>query len=78
MLRKADFVIVCAALNETTQGMIGPAELALMKPGATLVNTARGAIVDEQALYAALQAGRIAGACLDVFGTEPPDSRPRP
>jgi phosphoglycerate dehydrogenase-like enzyme len=59
-----------------TRHLVGPAELALMKPTAYLINTSRGPIVDEQALIEVLRAGRIAGAGLDVFETEPlpPDS----
>ncbi len=58
-------------LSERTRGLIGAAELAQMKPTAFLVNTSRGPIVDEAALVEALRAGQIAGAGLDVYGTEP-------
>jgi D-3-phosphoglycerate dehydrogenase len=71
VLREADFVSVMCPLNERTRGLIGPRELGLMKPSAYLINTARGPIVQERALYEALTAGRIAGAGLDVFEIEP-------
>jgi D-3-phosphoglycerate dehydrogenase len=71
LLRQADFVCVMCPLNDQTRGLIGRRELALMKPTAYLVNTARGPIVDERALYDALTQKRIAGAGLDVFEVEP-------
>jgi phosphoglycerate dehydrogenase-like enzyme len=71
LLREADVVSVHLALNDHTRGLIDARRLALMKRTAVLVNTARGAIVDEAALAAALGERRIAGAGLDVFGTEP-------
>jgi D-3-phosphoglycerate dehydrogenase len=71
LLRRSDFVSVMCPLNEQTRGLIGARELGLMKPTAYLVNTARGPIVQEKALVAALEAGRIAGAGLDVFEVEP-------
>jgi D-3-phosphoglycerate dehydrogenase len=71
LLRTADFVCVMCPLNDETHGMIGPGELALMKPTAYLINTARGPIVQERSLYEALAARRIAGAALDVFEVEP-------
>ena len=71
MLARSDFVSIHCVLTPETRHLIGPAELAAMKPAAYLINTARGAIVDEAALLAALEQGAIAGAGLDVFGREP-------
>lgn len=70
LLRESDVVSVHVHLDETTRGLIGPAELARMKPGAILINTSRGAVVDESALLAALKSGRLAGAGLDVVEGE--------
>jgi phosphoglycerate dehydrogenase-like enzyme len=71
LLRRADVVTIHQRLSERTRGLIGAAELELMRPTAYLVNTSRGPIVDERALVAALRAGTIAGAALDVYATEP-------
>lgn len=71
LLRTSDFVTIHLVLSERTRGLIGEKELALMKPGATLVNTSRGPIVDERALVAALSSGRLAHAALDVYDVEP-------
>ena len=71
LLRAADIVSVHASLSEHTRGLLDARRLALMKPTAYLINTARGAIVEEAALVDALANRRIAGAGLDVFGTEP-------
>lgn len=77
LLRDADFLSVHLALGDRTRGLLGPAELALLKPTAYLINTSRAAIVDQDALLAALHEGRIAGAGVDVFDTEPlPASHP--
>lgn len=71
MLAQSDFVSIHCVLNEQTKGLIGADEIAAMKPSACLINTSRGAIVDEIALLAALKEGRVAGAALDVFSHEP-------
>lgn len=71
LLSQADFVSIHCPLTEKTRGMIGARELALLKPDTYLLNTARGAIVDEDALYEALKNRRIAGAALDCFAQEP-------
>ncbi|MGE0543356.1 MAG: D-2-hydroxyacid dehydrogenase [Dehalococcoidia bacterium] len=68
---EADYLVICAPLTRATRGAIGASELAMMKPSAYLINVARGPIVDEPALVAALREGRIAGAALDVFEVEP-------
>lgn len=71
LMQQADFVSIHCPLSDATRNLIGARELGLMKPNAYLVNTARGGIVDEDALYAALAEQRIAGAALDVFVGEP-------
>lgn len=71
LLKEADFVCLTLPLTAETTGLIGARELSLMKPGAILVNIARGPVVDETALAEALQAGRLGGAGLDVFNQEP-------
>lgn len=71
LLETADFVSLHCPLTEETRGLIGARELALMKPSAYLLNTARGGIVDEDALYDALKGGTIAGAAIDSFVEEP-------
>ena len=72
LLRGCDVVSVHAPLTPQTKGLIGAAELAMMKPGAVLVNTARGGLVDVDAVIEALRAGQIRGAALDVLDAEPP------
>lgn len=73
VLRQSDFVSLHLPLKPDTQNLINASTLALMKKGAILVNTARGGLIDEQALHAALTRGQLAGAGLDVLVQEPPD-----
>jgi glyoxylate reductase len=74
LLRESDFVTLHVNLTPETEKLIGARELALMKPTAFLINTARGPVVDQGALIEALREGRIAGAALDVLEREPPDA----
>jgi D-3-phosphoglycerate dehydrogenase len=76
VLAGADYISLHVPLSEATRGMIGARELARMKPSSYLINTARGPIVDEQALVRALYKGSIRGAGIDVFADEPPISSP--
>ena len=71
MLAEADVLVLIAPHTPDTEGMIGAAELAVMKPGALFINISRPQLVDEQALIIALQEGRLAGAALDVVSAEP-------
>ena len=64
-------VVLCCPLTDETKGLIGARQLSLLPPGAILVNIARGPVVDQDALTAALRDGQLGGACLDVFATEP-------
>jgi phosphoglycerate dehydrogenase-like enzyme len=72
LFRRADIVSIHVRLSDRTRGLVTARELALMKPGAYLINTSRGPIVVEADLSAALRAGKIAGAGLDVYDEEPP------
>jgi D-3-phosphoglycerate dehydrogenase len=76
LLRESDYITLHVPLLPSTKQMIGKRELELMKPTAVLVNTSRGKIIDEKSLIEALQNKRIAGACLDVYETEPPVDSP--
>lgn len=72
VLAEADIVSLHQRLNDRTRGMFGPERFAAMKPGAILVNTARGALVQAEALIDAVASGRLRGAAMDVFDREPP------
>jgi phosphoglycerate dehydrogenase-like enzyme len=77
LLKESDFVVLACPLTKETEGLIGERELRAMNPTATLINVARGRVVDEAALIRALRERWIAGACLDVFTFEPlPESSP--
>jgi phosphoglycerate dehydrogenase-like enzyme len=77
LLKQSDYVVLACPLTKETERLIGESELRAMKPDATLINVARGRVVDEAALVRALEQGWIGGACLDVFEQEPlPESSP--
>jgi phosphoglycerate dehydrogenase-like enzyme len=76
LLRRSDFNSVHGPLTDQTRGLIGRREFGLMRDGVVLVNTARGAVVDEDELYRALARGKVAACGLDVFEHEPPDRSP--
>ncbi|HEY82897.1 MAG TPA: phosphoglycerate dehydrogenase [Dehalococcoidia bacterium] len=71
LLKTSDFITIHVPLNASTRGMLGRSQLKLVKPTAMLINCARGGIVDEEALYEALEQGHLAGAAVDVFSREP-------
>ena len=71
VLKQADYVTLHVPLLPSTKGLIGKDQLAMMKPGAILINTARGAIVDEAALFEAIESGHLGGVGMDVFAAEP-------
>jgi D-3-phosphoglycerate dehydrogenase len=72
LFKESDFVTIHARMSESTKNLVGEKELAVMKPTAYLINTARAGMIDQDALAAALKQKRIAGAGLDVFIDEPP------
>lgn len=76
LIRTADFMSVHMPLTDQTRHMLGRAEFRSCKPGVRIINCARGGIIDEVALYDALEAGLVAGAALDVFAQEPPTENP--
>lgn len=76
LLSRADFITLHVPLSAATRNLIGPAQLELLKPTARIINCARGGVVDENAVAAALQDGSLAGAAFDVFGEEPPTGSP--
>jgi D-3-phosphoglycerate dehydrogenase len=76
LLQQSDLISLHVPLTDETRNMIGTAQFAAMKSGAYLINTARGGLVDEKALYRALADRRLAGAALDVFALEPPGNSP--
>ena len=76
-MAETDFLVLAVPLTAETRGMISAAMLAVAKPGQIVINIARGPVVDEEALISALRSGKIGGAALDVFCTEPlPESSP--
>jgi D-3-phosphoglycerate dehydrogenase len=76
LLRRSDFISLHAPLNEETKRLIGADEIMRMKPGAYLINTARGALIDEEAVAVGVRSGKIAGVAVDAFTREPPIGSP--
>jgi glycerate dehydrogenase len=76
LLAQSDIITLHCPLTQATRGMIGHAEIARMKPGAMLINTARGPLINEQAVLDALESGHLGGAALDVLSIEPPVNAP--
>jgi D-3-phosphoglycerate dehydrogenase len=72
LLARSDFITLHTPLTDETRGIIGAAQIAKMKKGVRIINCARGGLADEQALYAGLLSGKIAGAAIDVYSVEPP------
>lgn len=75
LVRQSDYITVHTPLNDATRGLIGVRELGMAKPGVRVINCARGGIVDEKALAAAIRSGKVAGAAVDVYEEEPPADR---
>lgn len=73
LLRKSDVITIHVPLTPQTYHMIGGKEIQQMKDGVYIINTSRGAVIDEKALFNALRSGKIAGAALDVYEKEPPE-----
>jgi phosphoglycerate dehydrogenase-like enzyme len=71
MLAACDFVVAAAPLTPETRGLVGPEQIAVLKASAVVINIGRGPVIDEPALVAALESGKIRGAALDVFTVEP-------
>src|SRR5262249_27723996 len=71
LMAASDYVLVATPLTAETRGLIGEGEIAAMKPSAVIINIGRGPVIDEAALIRALEPGRIRGAALDVFNSEP-------
>ena len=78
LMAESDIISLHVPSNAETKGLISAEKIALMKPNAVLINTARGPVLDSQALADALNNDKIAGACIDVFETEPPIAKPHP
>ena len=76
IFEESDFICLHTPLTESTRGLIGEKELSMMKPTVRILNVARGELIDEDALFRAVEDGRIAGAALDVFSQEPPGDSP--
>ena len=76
LIQESDYISLHVPLIPPTRGMISKHELGMMKDSAVIINTSRGGIIDETALYDALESGMIRGACLDVYETEPPGDSP--
>jgi len=76
LLKESDFITLHLPLTSATRGLIGAKELGKMRPTARIINCARGGLVDEEALFKAVEAGKLAGAAVDVFATEPATDSP--
>lgn len=76
LLEESDFITLHVPLNENTRGLLGREQFAMMKDGVRIIDCSRGGVIQEAALIEALQSGKVAGAALDVFTTEPPGQNP--